>query len=273
MPFSNRTDISIYYEIHGQKRPPLLLIHGLGANKLKWPPDFIQQLSNSHQVIIFDNRGTGQSDKPKTTYTLEQFVNDAIGILDETGFEKAYVMGVSMGGAIAQHLALKHPERVKGMILLGAGFGGMGHPQATKPTAETLAILTKPLTGDEAQDSRNLWPILYSPHFLASNETAIEKGLVDYLSHNYPATPRYARELQLQMLGEHDTYQKLSDIRCPTLVLTGEDDVVVPAENARLMARRLANAQLLEYSNTGHLAYAEKPSQVAQDISQFIIEN
>lgn len=270
MPFSNKTEISIYYEVHGKQGTPLLLVHGLGASKLKWPSGFIQQLAVNHQVIIFDNRGTGQSDKPQTSYTFEQFVGDALGVLDDAGFGKAYVMGVSMGGAVAQHLALQQPERVYGLILLGASFGGMDHSKAVRPKPETLEILAQASSGDEAQDTRNLWPIMYSTNFLKEQESALEEGLAKYFSYNYPATPGYARQLQFQMMSTHDTYDKLGDISCPTLVMTGEEDLIVPSRNAQIMAKCIPNAQIIKYSDTGHLAYVQKPEQVAKDIADFI---
>ncbi len=147
MPISKESNISIYYEVHGEQGSPFLMINGLGANKAGWSPTFLQLLSAQHRVIIFDNRGTGQSDKPHTAYTMAQFAADAVGVLDTLQIDQAHVFGISLGGAMAQHVALNHSTRVRSLILLGAASVWVGHPKFVAPSQDVLSALARPSLG------------------------------------------------------------------------------------------------------------------------------
>lgn len=116
MPHVQINGINLHYEVAGQGQP-LLLIMGLGAPAAAWDPILVQELAKTHRVIIYDNRGTGMSDKPDTPYTIAMFASDAVSLLDALNVPRAHVFGVSMGGMIAQELTIHYPQRVASLIL------------------------------------------------------------------------------------------------------------------------------------------------------------
>jgi len=273
MPNVKLNEISIYFEVHGNNGSPLLMINGLGASKADWSPELIRLLSTQHIVVIFDNRGVGQSDKPTTPFTMADFASDAVGILDYLRIDRAHVFGVSMGGMIAQHLALNYPARVQSLILASTS-SVWEHPKFVAPTQEVLMQFVKPPSGDPAQDMRDGWWISYPAAFIESHRDWLEHGLQKSLASVYPETPNYARELQMgAVLSSHNTYDKLSQIICPTLVQTGTEDVLIPPENSRMLAERIPNARLIEYPGYGHDMLGPCEEKATQDILHFVAEN
>jgi len=273
MPYVKLNEISIYFELHENNGSPLLMINGLGCSKTCWSPELIRFLNTQHRVIIFDNRGTGQSDKPTTLFMMSDFASDAMSILDDLRIDRAHVFGVSMGGMIAQHVALNFPARVQSLILAST-TSVWDHPKFVAPTQEVLMQFAKPGSGDPAQDMRDGWWISYPPAFIESHRNWLEQELQKSLALIYPETPDFARELQMgAVLSSHNTYDKLSQITCPTLVQTGTEDVLIPPENSRILAKLIPNARLIEYPGYGHDMLGPCEEKAAQDILDFVAEN
>jgi 3-oxoadipate enol-lactonase len=271
MPQVLANDISIYYERHGDHASPLVMISGRGGDTAAWLPEQIQRLSMHHRVIIFDNRGVGKSDKPTTPYSMAQFAADTVGLLDVLQLERVHLFGYSMGGCIAQHVALNYPSRVRSLILAGTAPFWTGHPLFIAPSQEALAQLTSPPSGDRAQDLRQGWKRGFSPTFIEANRDFLERKLQERLAH--PEPPAYALQLQYEAVATtHDTYSRLDQIGCPTLILAGTADILVPAENSQIMARLIPNARLIEYPGTGHGFIVESCIEVEQDILAFLDE-
>ena len=165
MPKVKVGDINIYYEIHGEGEP-LVLIMGYGGNSGQWFRQ-IPGLTKEYRVIVFDNRGTGRSDKPDISYTMETMAGDVAGLLDAIDIPAAHVYGVSMGGMIAQHVALNYPEKVKGLVLGCTTCGGEQH--SVVPDAEVMTLLfdmerMQQLTPEEM--IRETMPFLCSQGFI-----------------------------------------------------------------------------------------------------------
>lgn len=268
MPFTSTHEISIYYEVHGDHGLPLIMIHGYNASIVDWYAPHIEQLSSQHRVIIFDNRGVGQTDKPREAYSMEQFAADTVGVLDALGIEKAHVLGESMGGMIAQHVALDFPDRVLGLVLGGTSAAGPGNPKMITPSKEVMQILTRPSTGDVLEDHRASWPILFTPAYIETHRDLLEKRLRAKLA--YSNNPGHALKAQMGAIGQHDTFDHLRDIACPTLVQTGLEDVLVPPQNSWILADRIPNAQLIEYPNAAHVYLDEVGSPAIDDILAFL---
>ena len=152
MPTAKAGDINLYYEVHGEGQP-LLLIMGYGSNSGHWFV-ILPHLVSRFKVIIFDNRGTGRSDKPDIPYTAEMMTGDIIGLLDAIGIGAAHVFGVSMGGMIAQELALRHPGRVKKLIL---GCTSCGGPHSVRSSPESAAFLFDPERAKLSDEERALF--------------------------------------------------------------------------------------------------------------------
>lgn len=268
MPYAQSDGCSLYYEIHGEKGTPVLLINGYGASSAGWYRPFVETLARHHRVILFDNRGVGQSDKPNEPYTMNQFADDCAAVMDAAGEQSAHVLSVSMGGMIAQNLALRHPKRIRGLVLGCTTPAGMDCPEVCAPEPAVLETLKAPRTGDPALDIRNLWPILYSPEYIREHSDWLEEDLQRKLS--YPQTPQYALDCQMQAIEQtHDVLDRLSEIRLPTLVLTGDADVLVPPENSRLIASRIPDSRLIEYPGAGHDVLEEAWEPAVDDILAF----
>jgi 3-oxoadipate enol-lactonase len=269
MPFAHTDDCAVYYEVRGDSGTPLLLIAGYGASLATWSAEQVAQLADNHRVIMFDNRGVGNSGKPNRPYAMDDFVRDALAVMDVTGVETAHVMGASMGGMIAQNFALRWPDRVRSLILACTVPAGPLSEKIISPSPVVLATLLAPRTDDKAQDIRNLWPILYSERFIAERREWLEELLEEKLG--YPPPPQFALENQMHAVAEtHDVLDRLCDIEEPTLVLTGSDDVLIPPQNSRIIAERIPNARLIEYAGAGHGFLDEAAEPALADILNFL---
>lgn len=272
MPYTVGNPVSIYYKVHGNQGSPLLLIMGLGATLASWSPEQIEQLSQEHQVILFDNRGTGHSEKLTTAYTMTDLALDTISVLDALNIRKAHVLGVSMGGMIAQHVALNHPDRVLSLLLgCTAPTGNVNHPRMIPPSQEVLMELLMPPSGNRAQDIEVGWKRSVTAEFIASNRDLLVQLRDRELA--YPECPADAQELQLIAISStHDTYEQLGRIQQPTLIQTGTEDIMIPAENSRQMARLIPGARLIEYPNCGHDFLIQGGEKAVADILAFVRE-
>jgi pimeloyl-ACP methyl ester carboxylesterase len=262
-------DIEMYYEVHGPAAvpaaaaEPLLLIMGLGANANSWEmqlPDF----SREYRVIAFDNRGCGRSDMPDSPYTIPQMAEDAVGLLDHLEIESAHVFGMSMGGMIAQELALRHPRRVRSLVLGGTMAGGpnavIAGPQLIQ---QWMSTATMPL----GQAIENGLRFLYSERFIAENRERLVKRALE-LAHLQP--PLHALQKQVMAVIQFNTHHRLSEIRAPTLIISGRDDKIVPAENSRILAERINGAELVELEGAGHGFLAEKAAEANAAVLGFL---
>jgi pimeloyl-ACP methyl ester carboxylesterase len=237
-------DIQLYHEVHGQGEP-LVLIMGLGASTLGWDMQ-VPALSREFQVIAFDNRGSGRSDKPATPYSIRLFADDTAGLMDALGIASAHVYGQSMGGLIAQELALSYPERVRTLVLGSTSCGGQQAIPAL-PEHVTLMAFLNTLSVEEAAEKG--LPLMYSEEFIArKRQELIARALAE--AELRPPLDAFARQVQAAV--RHEAYDRLPEIRCPTLIISGSDDKIVPAENSRILAERIPNAELVVLPKAGH---------------------
>src|SRR5216684_8968361 len=163
MPEIRVGDVKLHYEVQGSG-DPLLMVMGLGSSSATWPPDLIAELARSFRVITYDNRGTGLSDKPDIPYSLEMFAADAIALIDSLKLDRIHLFGVSMGGMIAQEVALRYAPRLQTLTLGCTTFGGKN---AVPPPAESIKLLTAPRDGaSEEEIIRRGWPLGYTPAFI-----------------------------------------------------------------------------------------------------------
>jgi 3-oxoadipate enol-lactonase len=264
MPTAKVGDINIYYESHGDGEA-LLLIMGYGQYSGHWAT-MIPPLSREYRVIVFDNRGTGRSDKPDMPYTMKMMADDARGLLDAIGIDSAHVFGVSMGGMIAQELALNYPDKVKSLIL-GCTFCGVA--KAVLPTPEALEFLTGPemakLSVEER--ARMTMPWLVSQEFIDKTPEAVEMYVA--ITTKYP-TPIHGFACQGQAIAAHDTYDRLPQIPAPTLVIVGDADRIIPAENSPILASRIPNAELVVLKNASHGFFLDAEAEATGTILDFL---
>jgi pimeloyl-ACP methyl ester carboxylesterase len=235
---------NLYYEIHGEGEP-LLWIGGLGAN-LREIPHLIDSYSRHFRFIAFENRGCGRSDKPDSDYSMAVFADDAAALMGALGVDSAAVYGSSMGGMIAQELALRHPARVRALVL-GCTTAGAIRGERPAPEVVQAMVRAQSLTGDEALEAG--WRLGYSEDFIAANrELLLTRGRAA----SELAAPRDAYMKQVLASAQHDAYERLAEIRCPVMILHGDCDVTIPPGNARLMAERIRHAELHILEGLGH---------------------
>ena len=251
MPWYRRPDgCHLYYELHG-RGDPLLLLEGLGGDIPGWRRN-IPALSAELRVVAYDFRGNGRSDKPDQPMTIGTFVDDTIGLLDHLGIASAHLYGQSFGGMVVQELALAHPDRVRSLIL---ACTHAGHRRAVRVTA------TVP--------KDRPWLALYSREFAAQHPDHVADDL--RVGGQNPQPPEAARR-QREAVQEFDAYDRLPEIRAPTLVLHGTEDRVIHPANARILAERIPNARLVLLQGAGHVYHSEQPDTADRAVLDFIVE-
>ena len=263
MPLAPANGTALHYEVVGQG-PALCLIAGFRQSSAAWPRAFLDQLARQHQVITFDNRGTGRSPPTAGGYALDNQARDVTGLLDALGMARVHLLGFSMGGAIAQEVVTGHQERVDRLILFGTFCGG---PWATPAPWSVMRPLfvTEGLTPEQA--ARQAWPVTYSPDYLAANPEAVEQQMRRELEH---PTPGFVARQQREAIRRFDAYSALPKVRSPTLVATGAADALVVPRNAVTLAARIPGARLELLNDLGHRAIWEAPEEMAELIGDFL---
>ena len=256
-------DINIEYYVEGAG-PPLLLIIGLGGQASTWGERFLELLRPHFQVVRFSNRGTGLTDKPDTEYTIPMMAGDAVGLLDELGIAKAHVMGISMGGTIAQELALGHPERVLGLVLGCTGCGA-AHGVPAEPQAIAMFAATPGLSAVDW--AKRLNSVLVTPEYAERERDALEAAIEEYAKN--PTPPHViGRHMGAGML--FDSYDRLPQMQVPTLILHGDKDRLSRVANAGILHDRIPNSKLQILPDAGHMFVWEKPNESAEAIVAFL---
>jgi pimeloyl-ACP methyl ester carboxylesterase len=244
MCFASVNGIEIYCERHGEGEP-LLFISGLGGHVAE-VPHLADSYSPHFEMIAFDGRGNGRSTVPVGAYSIPQFADDAARLLDALGIAKAIVYGSSLGGMIAQELTLQHPERVRGLIL-GCTTGGA--TRGVRPSGATVQrmLQNQSLSGDDAAVAG--WRLGYSERYIAEHfdELLARSRVVSPY-----ASPRESYVRQIVAAAQHDTWDRLSAIVCPVMIIHGADDVMLPVGNAHMLKERMPHAELHELEGMGH---------------------
>lgn len=244
-----------------------MLISGLGYPLWQWHK-MIPLLAQKFQVIAFDNRGVGQSDKPAGAYTAQMLAADTLGLLDALGIEQAVLMGHSMGGFVAQAFALAYPQRLEKLILCSTNFGGPNHAPITP---ESMAVLAD-VTSDPLTRFTNGLKVSTAPGFVENNPEMIAEWLAWRIANPIePAAYQAQMMIGLGLLPEVAAFEnKLPQVTAPTLILFGAHDKVVPPANASLLAAKLANSRTVILPNAGHFFPIETPEEAAQAVIEFV---
>lgn len=272
MPLLNANGIEIFYdEIGAADDTPLLLICGIGNQMIRWDVRFCQQLAaRGHRVIRFDNRDVGLSSKIEdrggssigdafraisarqpidAAYTLSDMAADAIGVLDALGIEKAHVVGMSMGGAIAQTMAIEHPTRLRTLTAVMATSGGHDLPGAT---GEAMGMLLhpRPKTRDEAiERALTAEQVLSGPKYRSEPERVRQQAELAYDRSFYPQG--FGRQL-VAILASGSRRERLAQVNIPTLVIHGDADPLVPVQGGIDIAKHVPGAKLHIIEGWGH---------------------
>ncbi|MGW5053715.1 alpha/beta fold hydrolase [Actinokineospora sp. NPDC004072] len=245
----------IAYQVRGDGRP-LVLLAGQANNHTWWDPvraDF----HGTHATITTDWRGTGDSGKPRSPYSTPGFAEDVIAVLDALGVDRADVYGTSMGGRVAQWIAINHPDRVRRLIL---GCTSPGGPHAHERTMSVRRALAQP---NASARREALEDMMYTPQWRATHPGK-RTTLGD------PSMPPHASRGHLTASNTHDAWDALPGIHTPTLILHGSDDLITPAANAPLLATRIPNARSHIFPGARHAYFEEMRPQASDVVIDFI---
>jgi len=263
MPKVAVNGLKLYYEIEGEGEP-VVLIPGFAAGGWIW---FKQtaELSRNFRVIIFDPRGVAASDKPEGSQTIGLLADDVAHLLQTIGIPSAHIVGASFGGFVAQEFALKYPSMTRKLVLCCTSFGGPNH---IVPSPETLMALasTKGLNSEDRMRENLL--LAFTPEFVKTRSAE-----VDHIVHLRATNdvPEHIYLSQLQAAMNFNVESRLSEITSPTLILSGDADVIVPVQNSRNLAAKIPGAQLQIIEGGSHTFFIEQAQDFNQRISEFLI--
>ena len=268
MPIIQVNDIKMNYELHGEGFP-LVMIMGLGAPMSWWDPTLIEDISKKYKVLIFDNRGVGQTDKPDMKYSIKLMADDAVGLMNELGIERAHVLGISMGGMIAQELVLNYPEKVEKLVLCSTH-------SSMKTSLKIGARVLKPILKlyfksrfkNVEKRGNYLVKVLFSKEFVKENPDFIEKAK-ERLLQNPTEFENYWR--QLNAVLKHDTRKRLKNMeRKPVLIMHGKQDALVNYKGSLLLVDLIPYPRLALFNNSAHSLFSQETEEVLNTLLNFL---
>lgn len=257
----NINDMDVYYELHGQGRP-LVLIAGYASDHTYWQ-GMLDELAKFFQVLIFDNRGVGQTKDQGASFSLEMMANDTMALVGHLGLMRPHILGHSMGGAIAQIIAKKYFDKISKLLILNS---------AAKFNRRTIFALNSLLNLRKEEVSFDLLidaciPWLFSSSYMAKSENIT--GFKEYLKNNPYFQSIEDQERQFHAILQFDFRNWLSNIMVPTLVIASEDDIVDLPKESQQLARNISNAQFITIAG-GHSSPIEQPKELNEAILKFL---
>jgi pimeloyl-ACP methyl ester carboxylesterase len=256
-------DIEIAYDVEGSGEP-VILIGGYTMVKESWRLQ-VEELMNDFKVITFDNRGAGETSVPTESFTIADMAADTVGLMDAIGIDSARIFGVSMGGLIAQILALDYSDRVKKVALGCTTHGGRHAVQPEKEVMDALAKASDTTISAE-EGIRMRVPIVFSERFIREESERLEEFIQS--SVQFMPTPDGAAG-QMGALNVFNVKRRLGEIQCPVLVITGSDDRMMPPENSKLLHEGIEGSELYMVDGAGHSFFFEKADEVNRALINF----
>jgi 3-oxoadipate enol-lactonase len=257
MALAKAGEIELSYERSGDG-PPLLLIMGMSGTKHHWGEQVLEELRRDFDTIVYDHRDAGDSTKTGQPFTIVDLAEDAAGLLEALQVDSAHVMGISMGGMVAQELALAHPERIRSLTLGCTYCGGEGSQLTSEGVLRRLAESMS--SGDRELAVRTAWEVNVSPRF-AADEAAYARFLATGMRY---AMPVAVIMQQMRAITAHDTSARLPELRLPTLVVHGTLDQMLPVQNGHMIAGLIPDSRLEILDGIGHMFFLEEPERTAE---------
>jgi pimeloyl-ACP methyl ester carboxylesterase len=264
-------DINMAYKRFGQGKP-ILFISGTSQTKDVWDLTLLSQLAaTNHTVIVFDNRGMGETTVGTKPFSIEQFANDTAGLLDALHVEKADVFGASLGSFVAQELTLNYPQKVDRLILHAGYCGGNEAIYPSGQAVETIMTLSSPevlrnMTAE--QQAMILAQIMFPPEWLEEHPEVL--NTVIQLTPVRSASPEIIQQQGLASGTWKGSCDRLANITQPTLLIVGDQDLLTPAANSVMMAQRIPDSWLVIIEGTGHGTMWQVPNEFTADIQNFL---
>ena len=262
MPEVQLSEARLYYEANGEGEP-LILIPGFGTGLWIWFKQ-VTEFSKYFRVITFDPRGIARSGGGEQFASMRRLAEDLKELLEALGINRAHIVGASFGGFVAQEFALGFPEMTDKLVLCCTSYGGAGH---VPPSAETLMALASTKGLNTAERVRQNLLLAFSPEYVAAEPEEVER-VVELREANFVPEQVYLHQLQAAI--DFDASSRVSEIKARTLVITGDADIIVPAENSRNLASRIPNAELRVVPGGSHTFFIEKADQLNKAVIEFI---
>jgi pimeloyl-ACP methyl ester carboxylesterase len=265
MPLVQSYEVGLHCEVYGDGEP-VIFIPGFGNGLWIWfkqVPFFAERF----RTVVFDPRGISRSEKPEGSVTVAQLAKDVEGLLGALNLESAHIVGASFGGFVAQEFALAYPEQVRSLTLSCTSFGGIKHVMPSPETLQAMAS-TKGLNTEERVRQNLL--LAFSPDFLQNKRSEVEQ-IIELRAAN--PVPEYAYLQQLQAAISFSTEERVESIAVPTLVITGDADVIVPPVNSKNLAAKIPHAELRIVTGGSHTYFIEQAEEFNEIVSGFIRDN
>ncbi len=274
MPTAKIRDVELYYEEHGQG-VPLLCIMGFATDSTGWLLQ-IPTFAERYRTIVFDNRGVGRSAKPGGAYTIHEMADDAVALLDHLDVGRAHVLGLSMGGMIAQELALRHPGRVRGLVL-AATF-----PEPDVATEEQRKFVFTEMGGTISESGemkidfsaanpmmffQHLLPLVFNPSFIQTELPRLMPLFAGALQWGFSLEAIMG---QMQAIMSHRSTDRLHQIAAPTLVMTGDADRLIAPANSDILAKSIPGSRLVRVPGGSHGFNFEQPDVFNRTVLDFL---
>ncbi len=242
---------------------PLLMINGFASTMDTWNPPVLAMLAAHFQVIIFDNRGTGYSSTSDEPFSMALFAEDTLALMEALHISRAHVLGLSMGASVAQELVLAKPELVNRLILVAGTFGGDRQERMLQETWEILADKS----GSPVDVANRMFSLLFPGDWLTTHDPW------QYCPELHETTSVECAGRQAEAFtGWPGSYDRLPGICCPVLVLTGTEDIIIPADNSMLLAGRIPGARCVLLPGAGHGLQYQCPEVMGREIISFLTE-
>jgi pimeloyl-ACP methyl ester carboxylesterase len=262
MALAQVNDIELYYECHGEGEP-VILIPGFGNGLWIWFKQ-IPVFARHFRTIAYDPRGVSRSEKPSGTMSINMLASDVAGLMTALQIESAHIVGASFGGFVAQEFALAYPEKVRSLTLCCTSFGGPGH---IMPSQETLqAMASTKLLNTEERVRKNLL-LAFSPSYLENEKDEVQE-IIGLRAENPVPEHVYLQQLQAAMAFTAEA--RLSAIKAPTLIITGDVDIIVRPENSINLAARIPHAETRVVAGGSHTFFIERASEFNEIVCEYI---
>ncbi len=261
MPYAHVNGVKLYYKTYGEG-DPVILIGGLGSQLQSWATQ-VPIYSKHFKVVVFDNRGSGKSDKPETRYSTEDMAHDTALLMNELGIGSAHVVGKSMGGMIGQWLAIKHPEKVQKLVLgcssasrdeVGNEILRMGREIATKQGTKAVWLMALYLGYTREYIEKNLGTIKEAMSLVPEDPEAL-KG---YIGQSFACEG-------------HNTREQLNQISASTLIMLGEGDLIASPKRSKELSDRIPDSELKVFTGVGHGFWRERQEEVDKLVLDFLL--
>ena len=263
--FVDSNGTKIYYQVRGSGKP-LVLLMGFGADGDVWEKH-VAVYEQHFQCIILDNRGVGKSDQPAGPYSTAMMADDTAAVMDHLGVAAAKIAGISMGGAIAQELALRYPQKVECLVLISTWPIFNNYAKTVYENLKTLRVTSAP---DAFMELLQLW--IYAPPFYENGMEELKAGQAGAAANENPQTQN-GFEGQLDACINHDTVDRLHQVKVPTLITIGSMDIFTPPPFSDILHEKIEGSQLVTFPTGGHVHHWEDLERFNKVTTDFLLQH